>query len=186
VGSIAVVSSSGVDVLTLSGDPVATIPLTELQSPDLAGGRLTAVSATGAPTVWDVSSGDQLWSAGETGGVLAGPVLSADGDRVAYQRRDGTVVVVDLTDGGEVATFPLPSSVENQQAGLAFSADATAVYAALETYGSSPGEIQVWDLDPAHWSAVACASAGRVLTDDTLDTLTGVSHLATTSCAYRP
>lgn len=131
-------------------------------------------------------SGTELWSAGQTGGVLAGPVLSPDGDRVAYQRRDGTVVAVDLGDGGELATFSLPSSVENQQAGLAFSADAKALYAALETDGRSPGEIQVWDLDPAHWSEVACASAGRALTDETLDALTRVSHLETKSCAYRP
>ena len=89
-GTVAVVTTDGVLLSPPTGGPTKTLPLTGLQTPDLAGGRLAAVSSEGAPTVWDTGSGAELWTAGPIGGVLAGPVLSPDGGRVAYQRSDGT------------------------------------------------------------------------------------------------
>ena len=178
---VAVVTQDEVLLSSLDGATEQRLPLTDLAQPDLAGHRLAAAAEDGA-SVWSTRTGEVTWTSGDVGGILAGPYLSDDGGDLAYQRLDGTVVVVDLRTSAELARFGLRSSTEGARSGLALSPDGQSLYAVTEAFDREPGSLDVWSLTADDWVDAACTSAGRPLTADFLADLTSIDGLAPRAC----
>jgi WD40 repeat protein len=106
--------------------------------------------------------------------ALAGPALSRDGRRYAFQRDDGTVEVRDTASGDLLLSFGLPSSIEGIRTSLAFSLDGSRLFTVTEGNGDTdPGQAQEWTLDPQIQSATGCAAAGRNLAAAEVSDLVG-------------
>ncbi len=152
---------------------------------DVSSGRVIArhdgigamfVSYSGSRLLLQTSAGDlEVWNARGTSleRVIPGdesysvfpPIGDPAGDRVARQRSDGTVVILDLNSGTTLATIPspLPPS-DGLKIGLAFSPDGSHLVSIIQSLTFNSSEIVDRDLSVPTLIRSACTTAGRSLT----------------------
>jgi WD40 repeat protein len=109
-----------------------------------------------------------------------------DGTRYAEHRADHSVAVVNLASGAPIGSFAIAH--EEGRLSYTFSADGTRLVIAVPqpTTTSDPdnrsGLVMTIDLRPDFWVRVACASAGRDLTGDEWQAMTGQPPRASLRC----
>ncbi len=98
--------------------------------------------------------------------VGAGPVVSGAGLAVEANP-DGTAQVFDVASGQEIGSITLPVGPRPASTTVAFTPSGNLVSATEGVYGSPSdvGQLTEWDFSASLWTQVACASAGRSLSD---------------------
>jgi WD40 repeat protein len=129
-----------------------------------AGDNLLVQSTTGGLEIWNENGRKRQQVIGSTGtGWLTG---SPDGTMAAVSSsEDGTIRLVDLESGGEVATLQTPGGSAQLKTGLAFSPVGDRLVAVSEIFGKSyTAELVSRDISDASLVRTACAAAGHQLT----------------------
>jgi WD40 repeat protein len=129
-----------------------------------AGDHLLVQSTTGGLEVWNENGRKRQQVIGGAGtGWLTG---SPDGTTAAVSSsEDGTIRLIDLESGGEVATLQTPGGSAHLKTGLAFSPDGDRLVAVSELFGKSyTAELVSRDISDASLVRTACAAAGHQLT----------------------
>ena len=70
---------------------------------NLRGNRQVKQLETGEVTIWDVDSGEEVWTMPQVKSTVYGLAFSPDGRRLATGSEDGTVLIL---DGTPLATLP--------------------------------------------------------------------------------
>jgi WD40 repeat protein len=158
-----------------SKGPMLIINIETGRSHQLPGGSATAVAfgddqllvqrPDGTLEVWDTAGNTKLHSLpGDAGYQRAFAAIPGTG-LVARLRGDGTVVVVDLTSGGVLGSFPLPPMTRGS---VAYPWAATVLTAPRDSSelvtATSGGQFVRWRLMENTWPRSLCDSAGRDLT----------------------
>jgi len=93
------------------------------------------------------------------------PVGNVAGNMAALHRSDGSVVLVDLDTGTQLATFAPREPASFLKTSVAFSPQGDALYMLTEKFdGESDAELVSRDISDSALVATACAAAGRNLT----------------------
>jgi len=129
-----------------------------------AGDHLIVQGASGTIEEWSEDGGERQqviggvgpgWLTGSPDGSLAASVLS----------EDGTIRLIDLDTGGEVAKFETPGHLSHLKTGLAFSSDGERLVAVSEILGENDiAELVTRNLSDTSLVGTACAAAGQKLT----------------------
>lgn len=124
-------------------------------SPD--GARLALRNLAGPAEVWDVESGERLFTLeGHTAGVV-GVAYSPDGLLIATASFDGTARLWDAETGAAVLRLP---QLDGEVSSVDFSPDGRY----LATHSVAEGVVRVWTLDPDELVAIATQNVTRTLT----------------------
>jgi len=121
-------------------------------SPD--GTRLTLRDTAGTAEVWDVSTGERLFSLdGHTAGV-GDAAYSPDGGLIATASFDGSARLWDAETGAAVLRLP---TLAGEISSVDFSPDGQH----LATHSVAEGLVRVWTLDPGELMAIATEKVAR-------------------------
>jgi WD40 repeat protein len=143
-----------------------------------AGGRLILTASshearTGWMNIYSGADGTTLLRHIDTGfGILEGGVGS-EGRLVAYQARDGSVALIDSSDGTLVGTIPLRASVEAVKTGLAFDKTGNRLVTVTAGEDTDSSFIETWSVAPEALMHTLCRVAGRGLTQQEWQSLAG-------------
>lgn len=164
---VAIVHNGKAEVYSLgSGEMVRQIPGPNAALVAYAGGRLLVQRSDGSLDVWS-RRGTSLERTlpGDGAYNTLYPVGDSQGHLVARQRSDGSIALVDLGSGAQLATLPAPAPASwGLKIGLAFSPDGHSLISVLQTLAYDWSKIITYDLATGTLVHAACATAGRNLT----------------------
>lgn len=158
------------------GDPVEAI--------GFSGHHFLVQRENGRLDVFDERGEHHIRSIGGEGDPVGEMVTAPRSTLVARQRRDGTVLLVDIADGSTLGAFDLPSKSPTTRTGMALTPDGASLITVTEDdiTGQEIGEAQVWDLSTSRWLTTACATVGRDLTAAEWEQYVGTPAPATSPC----
>jgi WD40 repeat protein len=185
-GLLAIASEDGVRIEELpSRRLVNRIATDGYGAVSFAGDNLLVQSTTSNLEVWSEDGGERRqvigrgglgWLTGSPDGNLAATVLS----------EDGTIRLIDLAVGGEVAKFETPGHLAHLKTGIAFSPDGKRLVAVSEILSENDvtdvAELVTRNVSDVSLVNTACAAAGKDLSVAEWRTLVGSDPPADLSC----
>lgn len=147
-----------------------------------AGDRLLVQRRDGALEVWD-QRGNNLQRTIPGDNTFDGPPVGNAADSlVARRRSDGSVVLVDVESGAQLATFEAREA-SSLKTSVAFSPNGEDLYVLSEVLGEGPGgELLHRNISDAAGIETACDSAGRDLTESEWRAFIGIEAPSDLSC----
>lgn len=135
-------------------------------------GRLLAASTAGVIAIWDLDTRSVRRTLRGHTGLVTSLAFSPTGTFLASGSTDKTARVWNPESGEPVITLE-GASLFNLPTHVAFSADGKTL-----SVKAGPGNVTLWDVDPAHWAQLACRIANRNLTREEWETyVTGDEYL---------
>jgi WD40 repeat protein len=185
--NMAAISSDGDNVALAGADAVSIVDVPAASTRKMSGGSALAVQytsehllvqRTAAVEVWDRHGTTLLRSIPSTGVWTRGVPATEDGRLAARIRADHMMILTDLGSGEEIGAVRLnPADGMPQVIAAAFTGDGRAVVTA-----EPGGRLTRWHAAEDEWTRIACASAGRDLTDDEWRRHVGTEPPATLAC----
>jgi len=148
-----------------------------------AGDRLLVQRQDGALEVWDQRGNDLQRTIPGDGTFAWQPVGNADGSMAARRRSDGSVILVDLETGTQMAAFGTREASSFLRTSVTFSPIREDLYMLSEAPGEEhKGELVRRDISDEALVEAACDAAGRDLTKSEWRAFIGTEMPSDLSC----
>jgi WD40 repeat protein len=158
-----------VDVVNIGTGAITGVPGGAASGVAYDGEQLLIQRPSGAFEVRSADGRQLIRSFAGDMNATAGPAVNGAGLAVEVNS-NGTAFVYDIASGQEIGSITLPAGPRNVSTSVAFTPDGKNLISATESMGDSAdaagiGHVTEWSFSPDRWSAVACASAGHILTN---------------------
>lgn len=181
---LATIDQGEVIVEDLSGrSVVGSFEVGKFARLSFAGDRLLVQRRDGALEVWD-QRGNNLQKTIPGDNTFDGPPVGNAADSlVARRRSDGSVVLVDVESGAQIATFEAREASSFSKTSVAFSPSGEDLYVLSEILGEGEkGELLQRDISDEAAVETACDAAGRGLTESEWRAFIGTEAPSDLSC----